>query len=101
MDYAMISGASLAPRLPMKPTRGSVGREAANGSFVDVPRALLAAGILVLMVASSANAGYARDRLPGDVGRLAMTPDGMAEPLPADGHPIVRAGFEDAGGYPR
>src|SRR6516162_10159300 len=72
MDYSMIFDSSPARRLPMKPTRGPVGPEAENGSFVDVPRALLAAGILVLMVALSGNAGYARDRLPGDVERLAM-----------------------------
>src|SRR5215467_10378495 len=72
MDYSMMFDSSPASRLPMKPTRGPAGREAANGSFADVPRALLTAGILVLMVALSGNAGYARDRLPGDVERLAM-----------------------------
>src|SRR6516225_9662167 len=72
MDYSTMSDSSPTSRLPMKPTRRPVGREAANGSFADVPRALLAAGILVLMVALSGNAGYARDRLPGDVERLAM-----------------------------
>ena len=72
MDYSMMFDSSPASRLPMKPTRGPAGREAANGAFADVPRALLAAGILVLMVAFSRNAGYARDRLPGDVERLAM-----------------------------
>jgi catechol 2,3-dioxygenase-like lactoylglutathione lyase family enzyme len=72
MDYTMMPDSSPASRLPMKPTRGAVGREAANRSFRDLPRALLAAGILVLMVALSGNAGYARDRLPGDVERLAM-----------------------------
>src|SRR5215467_9537368 len=72
MDYSMMFDSSPASRLPRKPTRGPAGREPANGSFADVPRALLAAGILVLMVALSGNAGYARDRLPGDVERLAM-----------------------------
>src|SRR6516225_1438664 len=72
MDYSTMSDSSPTSRLPMKPTRRPVGREAANGSFVDVPRALSAAGILLLMVALSGHAGYARDRLPGDVERLAM-----------------------------
>src|SRR5215831_1730047 len=72
MDYSMMFDSSPASRLPMKPSRGPAGQEAANGSFADVPRALLAAGIWVLMVALSGNAGYARDRLPGDVERLAM-----------------------------
>src|SRR6516165_113996 len=70
MDYAMMFNSSPASRLPIKPTRGAVGREAANGSFADGPRALLAAGILILAVALSGHAGYARDRLPGDVERL-------------------------------
>jgi len=66
----MMSDSSPASRLPIKPTRGPVGREAANGSFADGPRALLAAGILILAVALSGQASYARDRLPGDVERL-------------------------------
>src|SRR6516164_4132480 len=70
MDYSMMFESSPASRLPVKPTRRPVGPEAENGSFADVPRASLAAGILVLMVALSGNAGYARDRLPGDVERL-------------------------------
>jgi catechol 2,3-dioxygenase-like lactoylglutathione lyase family enzyme len=70
MDYTMISDSSSASRLPMKQTRGPVGRETANGSFADLHRALLAAGILMLAVALSGHAGYARDRLPGDVERL-------------------------------
>jgi catechol 2,3-dioxygenase-like lactoylglutathione lyase family enzyme len=72
MDYSMMFDSSPASRLPLKPTRGPVGWEAANGSFADVPRALLAAGILVLALALSGNAGHARDRLPGDVERLKM-----------------------------
>ena len=61
-----------ASRLPTHPSLGSPKREAAIGGIADVPRALLAVGILVLAVASSGNAGYARDRLPGDVERLEM-----------------------------
>jgi catechol 2,3-dioxygenase-like lactoylglutathione lyase family enzyme len=40
--------------------------------MVDVPRTLLAAGVLALLVASSGHAGHARDRLPGDVQRVKM-----------------------------
>jgi catechol 2,3-dioxygenase-like lactoylglutathione lyase family enzyme len=41
--------------------------------MVDVSRALLAAGTLALLVvATSGDAGYARDRLPGDVERIKM-----------------------------
>ena len=69
MDYSMMSDSRPAWRLQMKPTRRPVEREAANGSFADVPRALLAAGILMLAAALSGQAGYARDRLPGDVDR--------------------------------
>jgi catechol 2,3-dioxygenase-like lactoylglutathione lyase family enzyme len=72
MGYSTMSGSSPAPRLPMMPARGPVGRDAAKGSFADVARALLAAGILVLTVTASGHAGYARDRLPGDVERLKM-----------------------------
>jgi catechol 2,3-dioxygenase-like lactoylglutathione lyase family enzyme len=39
---------------------------------VDVPRALLAVGVLALLVASSGHAGHARDRLSGDVQRVKM-----------------------------
>ena len=70
MDYSMMVEASPASRLPIKPTLAPMGREPANGSFTDVPRALLAAGILMLAVTLSGHAGYARDRLPGDVERL-------------------------------
>jgi catechol 2,3-dioxygenase-like lactoylglutathione lyase family enzyme len=37
-----------------------------------VPRALLAAGVLALLVVCSGHAGYARDRLSGDVQRVDM-----------------------------
>jgi catechol 2,3-dioxygenase-like lactoylglutathione lyase family enzyme len=47
-------------------------RDPAVGGIANFPRASLAAGILVLALALSGNAGYARDRLPGDVERLAM-----------------------------
>jgi catechol 2,3-dioxygenase-like lactoylglutathione lyase family enzyme len=61
-----------ASRLPINPSLGFLRREAAIGRFVDVLGALSAVGILVLMVALSGHAGYARDRLPGDVERLKM-----------------------------
>ena len=70
MDFSMMSDANPASRLPMKPTRGPVWREAANRSFADVSQGLLAAGILMLAVALSGQPSYARDRLPGDVERL-------------------------------
>src|SRR5215831_19154754 len=38
----------------------------------EPPEGLLSCRYLVLAVALSGNAGYARDRLPGDVERLAM-----------------------------
>jgi catechol 2,3-dioxygenase-like lactoylglutathione lyase family enzyme len=47
-------------------------RESAVGGIANVSKASLAAGILVLALALSGNAGSARDRLPGDVERLAM-----------------------------
>ena len=47
-------------------------RDPAVGGIANFPRASLAAGILVLALALSGNAGYARDRLPGDVERFAM-----------------------------
>src|SRR5215469_6024353 len=72
MDYSMMFDSNPASRLPIKPSSGPVGREAAIGTFADAPRACLAAGMLMLAVASSGNAGYARDRLQGDVERLEM-----------------------------
>src|SRR6516225_5437997 len=72
MDYSMMFNSGPGSRLPIKPSSGPVRRGAAIGSFADVGRAVLAAGILVLALALSDNAGYARDRLPGDVERLAM-----------------------------
>src|SRR5215472_4812309 len=47
-------------------------RDPVVGGIANFPRASLAAGILVLALALSGNAGYARDRLPGDVERFAM-----------------------------
>src|SRR5215475_447287 len=47
-------------------------RGPAVGGITNFPRASLAAGILVLALTLSGNAGHARDRLPGDVERLAM-----------------------------
>src|SRR5215470_8295685 len=47
-------------------------RDPAVGGIANFPRASLAAGILVLALALSGNAGYARDRLPGDVESFAM-----------------------------
>jgi catechol 2,3-dioxygenase-like lactoylglutathione lyase family enzyme len=70
VDFSMMSDSNPASRLPMKPTRGPVWREAANRSFADVSQALFAAGILMLAVVLSGQASYARDRLPGDVERL-------------------------------
>jgi hypothetical protein len=49
-----------ASRLPINPSLGFLRREAAIGRFVDVLGALSAVGILVLMVALSGHAGYAR-----------------------------------------
>ena len=72
MDYSMMFEPSPSSRLPIKPSWGPVGREAAIGRFADVPRACLAAGMLMLAVALSGHAGYARDRLPGDVERLKL-----------------------------
>src|SRR6516164_9443626 len=48
------------------------GRDPAVGGIANFPGASLATGLLVLALALSDNAGYARDRLPGDVERLAM-----------------------------
>jgi len=70
MDHSMMFDTARASRLPIQPSLGSARREAAIGRFADVPRALLAAGMVTLAVALSGHAGYARDRLPGDVERL-------------------------------
>jgi catechol 2,3-dioxygenase-like lactoylglutathione lyase family enzyme len=72
MDYSMMIESSPASHLPIKPGLGPVERQAAIGRFADLPRALVAAGMLMLAVALSGHAGYARDRLPGDVERLKM-----------------------------
>jgi catechol 2,3-dioxygenase-like lactoylglutathione lyase family enzyme len=72
MDHTITFDSVPASRLPIKPNLGSPGRAAAIGGITSILRALLAVGMLVLAVASSGNAGYARDRLPGDVERLEM-----------------------------
>ena len=59
-------------RLPINQSPGSPQRVPAVGGIANVRSASLAAGILVLALALSSNAGYARDRLPGDVERLKM-----------------------------
>src|SRR5271157_1247732 len=57
----------------MNPNSGSPLGETATGWIARVPRLLLAAGTLALLVvATSGHAGYARDRLPGDVERVKM-----------------------------
>ena len=51
--------------------------ETATGWIARVLRLLSAAGTLALLfVATSGHAGYARDRLSGDVERVKMTGDG-------------------------
>jgi catechol 2,3-dioxygenase-like lactoylglutathione lyase family enzyme len=68
----MMLNSGPASRLLIKPSLGSARREGAIGGIADVARAFLAAGILMLAVALSGHAGYARDRLTGDVERLKM-----------------------------
>jgi catechol 2,3-dioxygenase-like lactoylglutathione lyase family enzyme len=68
----MMFDPSLASRLPISPSVESPRRGSGVRGIADVPRAFLAAGILALALASSGNAAYARDRLPGDVERLKM-----------------------------
>ena len=72
MDHTMTLDSGPAWRLPIKPNLASPRRAAAVGGIASVPRALLAVGVLGLAMASLGNAGYARDRLPGDVERLEM-----------------------------
>jgi len=72
VHYSMLFDPGLASRLRINPTLESPQRETGVGRIADVPRALLAAGILALALALSGNAGYARDRLPGDVERLKL-----------------------------
>src|SRR5215510_10179764 len=60
-------------------------RDPAVGGIANFPRASLAAGILVLALALSGNAGYARDRLPGDVERFAMIGFTVAGCRPGNG----------------
>ena len=72
MDYSMLFDSGPASRSPIIPSLGSHRRESAVGGIADFRWALLALGILVLAAVLSGNAGYARDRLPGDVERLKM-----------------------------
>jgi catechol 2,3-dioxygenase-like lactoylglutathione lyase family enzyme len=72
MDYSMMSNSGPTSRLPIKASLGSARQEAAIGGITDVPQAFLAAGILMLLVALCGHAGYARDRLRGEVERLKM-----------------------------
>ena len=68
----MLFDSGPASRSPIIPSLGSHRRESAVGGIADFRWALLALGILVLAAVLSGNAGYARDRLPGDVERLKM-----------------------------
>jgi catechol 2,3-dioxygenase-like lactoylglutathione lyase family enzyme len=61
---ALCFGMSSSPRSPARVT--TLARIAA------VPRALLTAGVLALLLATSGHAGHARDRLSGDVERVKM-----------------------------
>jgi len=72
VDYSMLFDSGPASRSPIIPSLGSHRRESAVGGIADFRWALLALGILVLAAVLSGNAGYARDRLPGDVERLKM-----------------------------
>ena len=72
MDYSLLFDSGLASGLPINPSLDSARRESGRGGIAHVPRAFLAAGILALALALSGNAGYARDRLPGDVERVKM-----------------------------
>jgi catechol 2,3-dioxygenase-like lactoylglutathione lyase family enzyme len=56
----------------MNPSPGPPAQKTATARIADLPRALLAAGVLALLVASSGHAGYARERLSGDVERVKM-----------------------------
>jgi catechol 2,3-dioxygenase-like lactoylglutathione lyase family enzyme len=72
VDYSILFDPGLASRLPINPRLGSPRCASGAGAIAQVPRAFLAAGILALSLALWGNAGYARDRLPGDVERLKM-----------------------------
>ena len=72
MDTSVVIGSNSASPLPISPSLGSRTRGAANARIADVPRALVVANILVLLVALSGHAGHARDRLSGEVQRVKM-----------------------------
>jgi catechol 2,3-dioxygenase-like lactoylglutathione lyase family enzyme len=72
MDTSVVFDSSPASCLHMNPGLGSRTREAATARIAEVPRALLAAVVLALLVTLSGHAGHARDRLPGDVERVKM-----------------------------
>jgi catechol 2,3-dioxygenase-like lactoylglutathione lyase family enzyme len=72
MAASVVFDSSPALCFGMNPSLGSPTREAATARIADVPRALLAAGVLALLVASSGHAGHARERLSGDVERVKM-----------------------------
>jgi len=61
-----------APCLPINLSLGSPTRGAATARIVGVPRALVAASVLMLLVAFSGHVGHARDRLSGEVQRVKM-----------------------------
>jgi len=72
MAASVVLDSSPALYFGMNPSLGSPTRETATARIADMPRALLAAGVLALLVAASGHAGHARDRLSGDVERVKM-----------------------------
>ena len=72
MDTSVVIGSNPASPLPISPSLGSLTRGATNARIAGVPRALVAASVLVLLVAFSGHVGHARDRLSGEVQRVKM-----------------------------
>ena len=72
MATSFVLDSSPALYFGMNPSLGSPTRETATARIADMPRALLAAGVLALLVAPSGHAVHARDRLSGDVQRVKM-----------------------------
>ena len=71
MDTSVVIDSNPASRLPVNPGLGSPTRGAATARIAGVPRALVAASIL-LLAAFSGHPGHAGDRLSGEVQRVKM-----------------------------
>ncbi len=70
MDTSIVFDSGAASCFGTNPSLGSPTREAATARAADKPWALLVAGVLALLLASSWHAGHAQERPSGDVQRV-------------------------------